>query len=95
MDTNPPRRDDDTPAELPGERMPNPHAGETPPAAADEGLRPEAVGTPARPTGDEPLGPYGELIPTVGEEAKDEATPGGDPGGRVAPRTDGRRGGGH
>ena len=70
---------DDTPAELPGERMPNAHAGEPAEAAADEGLRPEAVGTPARPTGDEPLGPYGELIPTATTEAKEEATPGGDP----------------
>ena len=86
MADTPPRPDqpprpsgDDTPAELPGERMPNPHAGEPAPAAADEGLRPEAQGTPARPTGDEPLGPYGELIPTATTEAKEEATPGGDP----------------
>ena len=79
MADTPPRPDDDTPAELPGERMPNPHAGAPAPAAGDEGLRPEAVGTPARPTGDEPLGPYGELIPTATTEAKEEATPGGDP----------------
>ena len=79
MADTPPRPDDDTPAELPSERMPNPHQGEPAEAGADEGLRPEAVGTPARPTGDEPLGPYGELIPTAGVEAKEEATPGGDP----------------
>lgn len=83
MADTPPRPDDDAPrdpsGDAPGGRVPNPHAGEVPPAAADEGLRPEAEGTPARPTGDEPLGPYGELIPAVGVEAKEEATPGGDP----------------
>ena len=78
-DSRPRSSGDDTPAELPGERMPNPHAGEPAESASDEGLRPEAVGTPARPTGDEPLGPYGELIPTAATEAKEEATPGGDP----------------
>lgn len=78
MDDTTPRPDDQEPAELPGERIPDPHRGK-PAAAEDEGTRPEAVGTPARPTGDEPLGPYGELVPAAGKEAKEEATPGGDP----------------
>ncbi|MDT0631338.1 hypothetical protein RQM47_04685 [Rubrivirga sp. S365] len=75
---DPPRLPNDEPDELPGTPMPNPHRGE-PAAAEDEGVRPEAAGTPARPTGDEPLGPYGELVPTAAVEAEDEATPDGDP----------------
>ena len=78
-DDTPPRPTGDAPAELPGERMPNPHAGEPPAATADEGVRPEAVGTPARPTGDEPLGPVGELVQAAAAEVEAEATPGGDP----------------
>jgi hypothetical protein len=58
--------------------MPNPHRGEpTPPEP--EGTRPEADPSVVRPEEDEPLGPYGELIPAALGEAKDEATPGGDP----------------
>lgn len=79
MADSPKRPDHDAPAELPSERMPNPHDGDVPPAAHDEGLRPEAVGTPARPTGDEPLGPYGELLPAVTAEAREEASVDGDP----------------
>ena len=79
MADTPKRPDHDAPAELPSEPMPDPHAGEPMEAAHDEGLRPEAVGTPARPTDNEPLGPYGELIPTAGAEAKEEASLDGDP----------------
>lgn len=78
MADNAPRPPHDEPNELPGTPMPNPHRGEPAPPAP-EGTRPEADPSIVRPEEDEPLGPYGELIPTAMEEAKDEATPGGDP----------------
>lgn len=78
MDDQPPRPPRDEPNELPGTPLPDPHRGEPLPPP-EEGLRPEADPALVRPEQEEPLGPYGELIPTAGAEAKDEATPDGDP----------------
>lgn len=79
MDDRTPRQPDrEEPAELPGTPVPDPHRGEPLPPP-QEGMRPEADPSIVRPEQEEPLGPYGELIPTAALEAKDEADPDGDP----------------
>lgn len=58
--------------------VPDPHRGEPVPPP-QEGLRPEADPDVVRPDEDEPNGPVPGLLGTAAAEAKEEATPGGDP----------------
>jgi hypothetical protein len=78
MDENAPRPPRDEPAELPGTPMPNPH-GVDPTPPPQEGLRPEADPSVVRPMEEEEYGPYGQLIPTAGLEAREEARGSDDP----------------
>lgn len=56
----------------PTDETANPHRAEPAPPP-EEGLRPEADPTIARPADEEPLGPYGGLVPAATTEASQEA----------------------